>query len=329
MNKFIPRLLCLSFAFALTLAAVQTLSWSAEEGAHSAAAEDHEADAAHHGDEHAHDEHGHEEHHEEHPPELPDVFVILGHWSPFFAHLAHSNIKILFYSILEGAILAAFFIYVGRNIKRIPGKLQSFVELYVELIDGFVCGILGREIGRVYVPFLGTLAIYILFMNLCGLVPGFMSPTTVPQQTFGLSIMVFLYVQYTAFKFQGPKGYLFHLAGEPQDIVGWILSPLFLVLHILGEFIKPVSLGLRLFGNILGEHVLLGVFSLLGIALTQFLLSGFGVEHVWIGIPLHLLLVPIALLGSTIQATVFVVLSTIYIFLVLPHHEGHEGHAAH
>jgi F-type H+-transporting ATPase subunit a len=141
--------------------------------------------------------------------------------------------------------------------------------------------------------------------------------------------MVFLYVQYTAFRFQGPKGYLFHLAGEPQDAVGWILSPLFLVLHVLGEFIKPVSLGLRLFGNILGEHVLLGVFSLLGIALTQFLLSGFGVEHVWIGIPLHLLLVPIALLGSTIQATVFVVLSTIYIFLVLPHHEGPEGHGAH
>jgi F-type H+-transporting ATPase subunit a len=95
----------------------------------------------------------------------------------------------------------------------------------------------------------------------------------------------------------------------------------------MGELIKPVSLGLRLFGNILGEDILLGVFSLLGILLTQFILSFAGVEHVWFGIPLHLLLIPIALLGSTIQATVFMVLSTIYIYLVLPHHEGHEEHA--
>jgi F-type H+-transporting ATPase subunit a len=164
-------------------------------------------------------------------------------------------------------------------------------------------------------------------MNLAALIPGMMSPTTYLQQTFALSLCVFVYVQYTAVKYNGIGGFIYHLMGSPVGLIMWLMAPLFLLLEILGELIKPVSLALRLRGNILGEHILLGVFAGMGVTILQSLVSHIGIEHVWLGIPIHGLLLPIALIGSTIQALVFMTLSAIYILLVLPHDDHHEEHA--
>jgi F-type H+-transporting ATPase subunit a len=284
----------------------------------------HEGEVGHdHGEDHgehaaAHDEHGHDDHghHEEHPPELPDLLMV-GLGLPY-------AIGVPLYSIFVAVLLVLLARYLTRNLSKIPTRGQSLVETYVELMDSFTSSILGPEMGRRYLPFVGTLWVYIWFMNLFCLVPGGFAPTSVLQQTFALSITVFLYVQYTAFRYQGPGGYLFHLMGEPRDAIGWALAPLFLPLHVLGEFIKPLSLALRLRGNILGEDILLGVFSALGIMLISVL----GWQDPLFGIPLHLPMMALVLLGSTIQATVFTVLTTIYISMSLPHHEDHgEGHS--
>jgi len=219
---------------------------------------------------------------------------------------------------------------LAGNLEIIPKRRgQGLIELYVQTVDNFICEILGKEIGRKYLPFLGTLGIYIWFMNLAALVPGFMSPTTYLQQTFALSLCVFFYVQYTAIKYNGVGGFIYHLMGSPVGVAMWIMMPLFLILHILGELIKPVSLALRLRGNILGEHILLGVFAGLGVTILQALVSTIGIESVPFGIPIHGLLLPIALIEATIQALVFMTLSAIYILLVLPHddHDHEEDHA--
>jgi len=107
------------------------------------------------------------------------------------------------------------------------------------------------------------------------------------------------------------------------------MSPLFFVLHIIGELAKPVSLALRLFGNILGEDILLGAFLMMGLMVT----AAIGGDHLpaWSpGIPLHFPFLFLVLLTSTIQALVFSLLTTIYILLVLPHDEHHDeaGHEA-
>ncbi len=311
-------------------------SESHEEAEHGHAESEHANEAAHEeghaAHEHSEDHHGEHEggHHHAHPPEVPDaLYWISQSMDPnaWYFPLFDGAGRVILNSLLVACFTFILFRKLASKLQMIPLRGQSLAELYIGTVDKFICDILGKEKGRIYVPFLGTLAIYIWFMNLAALVPGLMSPTVYLQQTFGLSICVFFYVQYTALKFNGIGGYLFHLMGEPQGAIMWAMVPLFFVLHVLGEFIKPVSLALRLYGNILGEHILLGVFAGLGVMIFQYLISFVGVENVWFGLPLHGLLLPIALIGATIQAVVFMTLSTIYIYLVLPHHDHGESHA--
>ena len=91
----------------------------------------------------------------------------------------------------------------SRKSTLIPGSLQNFVELCVEKLDNFVCGILGPR-GRRFTPFLGTLFVYILCMNVLGLLPIMKSPTSSINTTAALAICVFLYVQYTGISFIHP-----------------------------------------------------------------------------------------------------------------------------
>jgi F-type H+-transporting ATPase subunit a len=219
------------------------------------------------------------------------------------------------YSGIIILVLGIFFWRVTRNLKLVPGPWQNFAEAIVGGLDDFIQGVLGPE-GRKHVPFLGTLGLYIYIMNVSGLFPLMKAPTSILETTAAMAVCVFLYVQFTAVKMNGIGGYLFHLAGEPRDAVGWAMSPLMLPLHIIGELAKPLSLALRLFGNIMGEDLLLVVFAGLGVSLLAF-------THLPIGFPLHLPFMFLGLLTTLIQAVVFMLLSTIYIALVMPHEEGH------
>ena len=102
--------------------------------------------------------------------------------------------------------------------------------------------------------------------------------------------------------------------------------PLFFVLHLVGELIKPISLSLRLFGNIFGEDTLVATMVLLGAGITYSLSGGIA----WLpGIPLHVPFYFLGLLSCTIQALVFTLLSTVYIALWLPHGDHGHGDEAH
>ncbi|MFH1022582.1 MAG: F0F1 ATP synthase subunit A [Planctomycetota bacterium] len=253
-------------------------------------------------------------------PELPNVLTILHERMrdvPAIVTL-HTWQNVVF-SLVVATGLTVFMRRAFRRPALFPTGLQNFAEAIVEGLDDLVCGIMGKEEGRRYVPFIGSLFLYIFTMNWLGLVPGLKSPTANINITGGMAVAVFLYVQWTGLRRLGAGGYLHHLAGSPEGVVGWLLAPLFLVLHILGEFIKPVSLSLRLFGNIMGEDVLIGVFAMMGVALMA-------AVHVPVGVPLHLPFLLLAMLTGTIQALVFSLLSTIYIFLMLPHEEGHGEH---
>ena len=94
----------------------------------------------------------------------------------------------------------------------------------------------------------------------------------------------------------------------------WVLSPLMFVIHIIGELAKPLSLSLRLFGNITGEDILIFIFVGLGVGMLSF-------SHLPIGVPLQVPFYFLALLTGFIQALVFMLLSTIYFAMMLPHDE--------
>jgi F-type H+-transporting ATPase subunit a len=193
----------------------------------------------------------------------------------------------------------------------------------VEALYDFILSILGPKYGAKFFPFLGTLFIYIFSMNLFGLIPFMDSPSSNLNITFALALTVFVYAQYVGIRHLGIVKYVDHLMGSPRDLIGWVLVPLMLPIHVMGELAKPISLSCRLFGNIFGEDMLMVAFATLGITMLAF-------AHLPIGLPIHAIFFPLALLTSALQALVFTVLSTIYLLLMLPHDDhGHEKEAQH
>ena len=254
---------------------------------------------------------------------FPNIIAIIAganHGKPWADFLHHY--EILVFSLLVALLLVLVAFLASRRPQMVPTGLQNLVETIVEGLSGFITGILGPKHGPRFVPFLGTLFLYIIAMNLFGLIPFMHSPTASLNVTVALALTVFVYVQYIGFKELGPLGWIDHMLGSPRDLTGWLLAPLMLPIHVLGELAKPISLSCRLFGNIFGEDMLLVAFASLGVTMLPFAALPFG-------IPMHTLFFPLALLGSALQAMVFTVLSSIYILLMLPHeHHDDHGHEA-
>jgi F-type H+-transporting ATPase subunit a len=239
-----------------------------------------------------------------------------------WAHALHRYEAVIF-STIVGLLLCLAGFAASRRAQLLPGPLQNAAEMLVEKLYEFVAGILGPKHGARFFPLLGALFVYIFAMNLFGSVPLMDSPTANLSVTLALGITVFVYVQYVGVRSLGIVGFVHHLLGSPRDLTGWILAPLMLPIHVLGELAKPISLSCRLFGNIFGEDMLMVGFATLGIGMLSRL-------HVPFGLPMHAIFFPLSLLTSALQALVFTVLSTTYILLMLPHEdEGHEGDAHH
>lgn len=235
------------------------------------------------------------------------------------------------FSLFIVAILAVVAYLAQRKRSLIPEKkLQNIVEMVVEGLDSFFAGILGEKEGRRYLPFVGTLFLYIMCMNLMGMVPGMKSSTSNLNTTAALALCTFVYVQFTGLKRLGFIGYLDHMAGNPRmpEEKGFFkiflillfipIHILLFIIHVIGELVKPVSLSLRLFGNITGGDALLVVFITLGMGMVSSL-------KIPVGFPLQVPVMFLSLIGGIVQAMVFSLLSAVYIAMMLPH-ETHEHH---
>lgn len=250
--------------------------------------------------------------------ELPNFLTVL--YSYFgidttWGDFMHKWENVIF-SLLAATFMVAVVRLASRNPKMIPSGFQNVVEMVVEGLENFIVSVIGPQ-GKRFVPFLGSLFVYIYIMNLSGLIPFLKSPTAALNQTLALALCVFFYVQYTGFRELGFVGWFDHMLGQPRTVIGWVLTPLMLPIHLIGELAKPMSLSLRLFGNVTGEDILILIFVGLGTSIMSF-------THLPIGIPLQVPFIFLALLTSLIQALVFMLLSTIYFAMMLPH--GEEDH---
>lgn len=242
-----------------------------------------------HGEAHGHDSHG----------------SSLMHGSPWL-YVGMSSLAMAFLIIL-GALGT-------RNLQKVPGKLQNLLEMLVGGLESFYIGILGPG-GERHVPFLVTTFLFILTMNLMGLIPGFKPATATLNMTIALALVAITYVQIQGIREHGLWGYIRHFMGEPL----W-LAPLMLPLHIIGELAKPLSLSIRLFGNIFGEETVILQIALLG----PLVLFGSKV------LPLQFPIVVFGVFTSVVQALVFTVLTSAYILIITSgHEEQEEHHAAH
>jgi F-type H+-transporting ATPase subunit a len=213
-------------------------------------------------------------------------------------------------SALIIVFLGLFSIIATRRLQKVPGKLQAFLEIIVEGLENFTKTQMGHVAER-FVPFIGTFFVYIFTMNMLGQIPLFHSPTSNLNTTIALALIVFFVTQYQGVKKNGIFGYLKHMMGKPV----W-LAPLTFPLHIMQEVLsRPLSLSMRLFGNIMGEDTVIAIF----IGFSPFLLG-------LIPIPIHLPMVFLALLGSTIQAMIFSLLASFYIAGAMGVHEEEEHH---
>ncbi|NLN76713.1 MAG: F0F1 ATP synthase subunit A [Armatimonadetes bacterium] len=204
-------------------------------------------------------------------------------------------------------ILCSTVILMHSRLKlRNPGRFQLFLEFCVVALHGFVRNIVGDREARSLVPVIGTFFIFILSLNLFGLIPGFMAPTANTNTTVALAVFAFVYVQYVSITRVGLLNYFKHFLGEPL----W-LAPLMLPLHIVGELAKPLSLSIRLFGNIFGEDLVFLVFIMIGATVMKSLF--------WVPIQFPMLL--FAIFTGFVQALVFSMLVGIYITVALSGHE--------
>ncbi|MGH7724618.1 MAG: F0F1 ATP synthase subunit A [Candidatus Eiseniibacteriota bacterium] len=281
-------------------------------------------EAAHGGEAHA--EGGHASH-----PELPNVITFLraayqGKEQPAWLTFLHTWENAVF-SALGALIVLLVFGLAARPRAIRPGPLQNFAELVLGGLHDFFLGILGPQ-GKPYVPFIGSLFLYIVATNWMGMIPFLKSPNVSLNSTVALALCVFVYVQWIGISKNGLGGYLYHFAGQPKDAIGWGSAILLFPLELMGELIKPVSLACRLFGNILGEDILLAVFVGLGVLALSFINSP-------VGLPLQLPFYFLSALFGMIQGLVFALLTTVYIVMMLPHddhhgpHEDHAGGPAH
>lgn len=195
-----------------------------------------------------------------------------------------------------------------RRLDKIPkSHRQTFVEFVVEALDNFVVGIIGPK-GRKYTPFIGSLFIFILCMNLVGLLPGFKSPTASLSITAGLALIVFFTYNIAGIVETGVKRWFLHLVGEPI----W-LCPLMFPIHVIGDLARPLSLSIRLFGNIFGEETVLAVLAGFSIVIVKY----------FVAIPLQFPMTIFAVFTSFVQALVFSMLSAIYISIAVAEHTEH------
>lgn len=222
---------------------------------------------------------------------------------------------LLFYNaILVAVILVVFGVAARQSLKKIPKGFSNLAEFVAEQLNMFTVGIIGPE-GEKYTPLIGTIFLYILGMNLIGLIPTLHSPTTNVTGTLALGLAVFVYVQYTGIKNNRLSGHIMHFMG-PKLGKYPLAAPLMFPIEVISELFRPFTLAIRLFGNIFGEDVIL------------FVLAGMGAASVatrWIPIQFPILF--LAVLTSLVQAMVFALLSCIYISLVSHHEEDHEHHA--
>jgi F-type H+-transporting ATPase subunit a len=233
-----------------------------------------------------------------------------------------------FFAVIAGLILICFAVKARAALAKAPDPVvpaaelgsRNIAELIVQLIVSQSDAIIGKT-GRKYVPFYGTFFFFILLSNLMGLLPGFAPPTGNLNTTIGLALVSFIGYNFIGLREQG-VAYFKHFVGPMTSLPGSsIVSKLaflpvlllsvmfFFILEVFSHGFRPVSLSLRLFGNMMGDHEVIGAF----ISLTKLVVP--------------VLFYVMGTLVSLIQAFVFTLLSMIYVALAVAHgHDEEHGH---
>jgi F-type H+-transporting ATPase subunit a len=209
-------------------------------------------------------------------------------------------------------------VLLARGRAMVPGRAQNAMEYVWEMLEGFATS-LGGPAAKPYIPLFAGFFLFILFCNWSGLLPFIgkiellRAPTSDVNITIGLALVAFGFFEYQGFKALGVGGYLskFFPFGEFRKGVGAGIIAVFVgLIELLLEFVKPVTLSMRLFGNIYGGEVALAVLTALTIAL----------------IPMAM--IALELMLNLVQALIFATLTLMFTLAAMEHHAEEEHHEA-
>ena len=198
------------------------------------------------------------------------------------------------YAILASIILVVSALAVRGSMRLVPTGFQNFMETIVETFLNLAEENIGHHWGKPLFPLLGTLFMFILICNIMGLIPGFASPTSNINTNAAMAIPVFLATHFYGIRIHGIK-YLNHFLGPIRSLAALPLMILMFIIEFIGHLVRPVTLSVRLFGNMVAKHIILLV--LAGLA-------------PWI---VPTLILALGTLVSFIQAFVFTLLATLYL----------------
>ncbi len=193
-------------------------------------------------------------------------------------------------ALLVLLLSSIFFPLMSRKIRRDnPGGVQQFLELIVGGLKALLNDIVGPHSER-FLYIVGAFAVFIFVSNIFGLFFFLQPPTGNVNTTFGLGLIAFIYYNYQGIRAQGLGHYLLHFGGPI-----WWLFPLMFIIEIIGHFARILSLGMRLFGNIFGEHTATGIFMGMLPFVVPWPMMGLGI------------------FGAFLQTFVFLMLTMVYI----------------
>lgn len=228
-------------------------------------------------------------------------------------NVAHVFLGLLVFIIGIGLALAARRKVIGTNLPPKSFGAAAFFDILMEMLLNLMTSMMPREKALTFLPVVTATAVFILISNLLGLVPGFVPPTQSLNTTLALGLTAFVYFTYQGIKAQGVVGFFKHFMGPML-----ILAPLMFVVEMIAYCVRPLSLALRLMGNMFGDHQVLFIFMSFGLPL----------------IPLPLM--ALGLLVCVVQTVVFTLLFIVYLSLAVEVHDhdhddahahGDKGHA--
>ncbi|MDO8901168.1 MAG: F0F1 ATP synthase subunit A [Phenylobacterium sp.] len=208
--------------------------------------------------------------------------------------------------IIAAASVTLFFAAASAKAAVVPGRLQSVGEMLYELIHNLTDSIIGHE-GKKYFPFVFTLFAFILAMNLLGMVPYFFTSTSQLAVTATLGVLVIAVVIAVGFARNGLGFFkLFVPSGVP-----FFVLPLVVVIEVISFLVRPVTLALRLFGNMVGGHVVLKVFG--GFVVSLGALGALGIVGALVTLTGTVAITALEFMVAFLQAFVFAVLACVYL----------------
>jgi F-type H+-transporting ATPase subunit a len=204
------------------------------------------------------------------------------------------------YGILASIILIVAALIVRGSLNLVPRGLQNFIEMIVDAIWKLVDENIGHHWSKTLFPFICTIFLFILLCNFMGLVPGFASSTSNVNTNAAMAVPVFLATHFFGIRVHGAQ-YIYHFLGPIRSMAALPLMILMFFVEIIGHIARPITLTVRLFGNMTGKHIILMV---LGIISPWFFPS---------------LILCLGVLVSVVQAFVFALLTTLYLAGAVEH----------